>query len=576
VGAAANPHADAAERSAADVELQKLLDDAWEFALKEDPLLATSAGDRRYDDRLPDVSRAAIERRAAADREFLKRLEAIDRAALSPAERVNYDIFRRLKRDDLAEYEFRAYLMPITNRSGFHIEFAELPQRMALQTIADYENYIARLRGFQSYARAHIELLREAIRQGFVLPAVVLRDCEQPIEAQIVTEPDKSRLYEPLRDIPAIFPPAERQRLDQAAREAIVQSVVPGYAEFLEFMTKEYVPAARGEIGAWALPNGREYYRFRVRQFSTLEITPEEVHALGQSEVRRIRKEMAEVIKRTGFQGDFRAFVEHLRTEPRFYADSPEALMKEVALVLKKMDGQLPRLFKTLPRSPYGILPVPDYIAPRTTTAYYQPPPGDGSRAAVYFVNTYNLKTRPLYEVEALSLHEAVPGHHLQIALQQELGELPRLRRFHGFTVFVEGWALYAERLGLECGFYQDPYSDFGRLSYEAWRACRLVVDTGMHYLGWSRQQAIDFMAENTALTLLNITNEVDRYISWPGQALAYKLGELKIRELRKVAEEKLGPGFDVREFHDVVLLAGSVPLDVLEQNVSEYIERKK
>jgi uncharacterized protein (DUF885 family) len=288
--------------------------------------------------------------------------------------------------------------------------------------------------------------------------------------------------------------------------------------------------------------------------------------------VKRIRGEMEAIIKEVGFDGDFAEFVEYLRTNPEFYADTPEQLLKEVSLVLKTMDGQLPQLFKTLPRTPYGIREIPAYIAAQTTTAYYQPPAGDGTRAGYYYVNTSNLKSRPLYEIEALSLHEAVPGHHLQIAIQQELVGMPEFRRFAGFTAFVEGWGLYAERLGLECGFYEDPYRDFGRLSYEMWRACRLVVDSGMHYLGWTRQQAIDYMAANSGLTLHNITTEVDRYIAWPGQALAYKVGELKIRQLRSLAEEQLGPKFDVREFHDVVLGSGGVPLDVLEQNVTAWI----
>jgi uncharacterized protein (DUF885 family) len=310
--------------------------------------------------------------------------------------------------------------------------------------------------------------------------------------------------------------------------------------------------------------------------FTTLDITPEQVHETGQAEVRRIRDEMDAVIRKVGFAGDFKAFVEHLRSEPRFYAETPEQLLKEVTYVLKKMDGELPRLFKTLPRTPYGIREVPAYLAPKTTTAYYQQPAGDGSQAGFYYINTYNLKARPLYEIEALSLHEAVPGHHLQIAIQQELTGLPHFRRFANFTVFIEGWGLYAERLGLEVGFYDDPYRDFGRLTYEMWRACRLVVDTGMHYLGWTREQAIQFMEQNTALSMHNIQAEVDRYISWPGQALAYKIGELKIRELRQLAERELGDKFDVREFHDVVLSGGALPLTVLQENVTSYIADRK
>jgi len=338
-------------------------------------------------------------------------------------------------------------------------------------------------------------------------------------------------------------------------------------------MAKEYVPEARGSLGASALPRGRDFYRHRVRRFTTLEISPEEVHQLGLAEVKRIRDEMDEIIRRVEFVGDFAAFTKFLREDPQFYADTEEELLQAVALALKKMDGELPTLFGKLPRMTYGLRKVPEYIAPRTTAAYYQRPSGDGTRAGFYYMNTYNLKSRPLYTVEALSLHEAVPGHHLQLALQQEMESLPNFRKFRGFTAFVEGWALYSERLGLEAGFYKDPYSDFGRLTMEIWRACRLVVDTGIHYFGWTREQAIDFMTDNSAMSEHNIRSEVDRYISWPGQALAYKMGELKIRELRKMAEERLGERFDIREFHDMILGSGGVPLDVLEANTRAWID---
>jgi len=366
----------------------------------------------------------------------------------------------------------------------------------------------------------------------------------------------------------------DRDRLAASGRQAIERSVVPGYQAFLTFMQQEYVPAARGSIAAAALPDGRAYYRHLVRKFTTLEITPEAVHEIGQIEVARIRDEMHQVMKRVQFEGDLSAFIKQLRTDPRFYPKTKEELLQKTAYVLKKMDGELPALFKRLPRTPYGIRVVPDYIAPKTTTAYYSLPAGDGSRAGFYYVNTYRLDSRPLYQVEALSFHEAVPGHHLQLALQQELTGLPEFRRFTSFTAFVEGWALYAERLGLEVGFYEDPYSDYGRLSYEMWRACRLVVDTGMHHLGWTRKRAIEFMAANTALSIHNIEAEVDRYIAWPGQALGYKMGELKIRELRQRAEQQLGDAFDIREFHDVVLRSGSIPLDVLEENVTLYLRQ--
>ncbi len=556
-------------------ELKSLLDDSWEFGLQESPTFATHVGDYRFNDKLSRETIADQERRLATMREFLARWNAIDRAALHKSDRINYDIFGRILQNDIAESGFEMYLMPISNRWGFHISFPELPQRVPLNTTKDFENYTARLREFSRLTDENIELMRAGIEQGLVLPSVVLEGYKDSITAHIVDDPKSSLLYKPFTDFPHRVAEDQREALANAGRAAVAEHVVPSYRKFLNFMQDEYVPNCRGSIAASALPNGREYYRHCVKLFTTLDVTPDEVHATGQREVKRIRAEMDEIIKRVAFKGDFSAFVEYLRTEPRFYAETPEQLMKETAFVLKKMDGLLPKLFRTLPRTPYGIREVPDYIAPKTTTAYYQQPAGDGTRAGFYYVNTFNLKSRPLYGIEALSLHEAVPGHHLQLALQQEMTDIPMFRRFSPITAFIEGWALYAERLGLEVGFYEDPYSDFGRLTYENWRACRLVVDTGMHYFGWTRKQAIDFMAANTGLSMHNIEAEVDRYISWPGQALAYKTGELKIRELRAKAESALGDAFDIRDFHDVVLGSGAIPLGVLSDNVTDYIAAK-
>lgn len=559
---------------AASQQLQALFAESWAEDLRFDPLFATHCGVHTYNHLLPNVLPEAEAQYAERNRQFLQRLEAIDRQQLTPEEQISYEVFRRLKRDALAEFELGAWRMPMTNREGFHIYFPELRRQMPLATTKDYQDYLARLAAFGTYTDQHIEILRRAIADGWTLPAVVLAGYERPLEAHLVADAELSLFYEPFRTFPASVPESEHTRLRAAARQAILDVVVPAYARFLAFMRDEYVPAARGSEGISAVPGGREFYRHRVRKFTTLDLAPEAVHQIGLDEVARIRAEMEQVLRQTDFRGSLAEFVDYLRREPRFYARTADELLKEVALVLKRMDGELPRLFRTLPRMPYGIRPVPDYVAPLTTTAYYAPPAGDGTRAGYYYVNTYALESRPLYEIEALSLHEAVPGHHLQIALQQELTELPEFQRFAGITAFVEGWALYAERLGLEAGFYQDPYSNFGRLSYEMWRACRLVVDTGIHYLGWTRQQAIEFMAENTALARHNIVAEVDRYISWPGQALAYKIGELKIRELRARAEEKLGSDFDLRAFHDVVLSSGALPLDVLQAKVEQYIER--
>ena len=374
-----------------------------------------------------------------------------------------------------------------------------------------------------------------------------------------------------MRAFPSSITGDATSRLAESARHAIKSAVVPAYVALLKFVEDEYIPRAREDIAASNLPDGRAYYAHCIQLHTTLDRTPKEIHEIGLSEVRRLRGEMDAVIKRSGFAGTFQEFVEFLRTDPRFYATNPEDLLKETASVLKRMDGELPTMFRVLPRMPYGIRVVPEFRAPHTTTAYYERPSGDGTKAGFYYVNTYDLRSRPLYEIEALSLHEAVPGHHLQIALQQEL-DLPAFRRFGGFTAMVEGWALYAERLGIGRGFFTDPYSDFARLSYEMWRACRLVVDTGMHALEWSRERAIEFMSENTSLTRLNIENEVDRYIAWPGQALAYKMGELTITRLRARAEKTLRERFDLREFHDTVLREGAVPLDILDAQVTRWI----
>jgi uncharacterized protein (DUF885 family) len=557
----------------ATAQLQQLLTDEWEFRLKEDPLFATDTGDHRYDDRLPSVTEADFQRRLDQARNFWDRAAEIDRAQLSRSDQLNLDIFRRVKQDDIAELEYRSYLMPIERMGGFHTNFAELPNFLALASAQDYENFIARLRGFKEYVAQYIELMRVGIRSGYMPPAVALQPVPEAIQPHLIDQADQSLLFAPFKKFPSTISSAQQIDLAERARKAIETSVTPAYRSLMQFVIDEYLPAARSDIAASSLPNGQAFYEHRVRLFTSLNLTPQQVHDTGHVEVKRIRAEMEAIIKQVEFKGSFKEFVEFLRTDPRFYVSTPDALMKEVSFILKKMDGELPKLFKMMPRLPYGIRPVPDYAAPSTTTAYYMGPAGDGTRAGFYYVNTYNLKARPLYELEALSLHEAVPGHHLQIALQQELENMPLFRRFSGFTAFIEGWGLYSERLGLEAGFYQDPYSDFGRLTYEMWRACRLVVDTGLHALGWSRQRSIDFMAENTALTLLNISNEVDRYISSPGQAVAYKTGELKIRELRSLATRELGSKFDVREFHDVLLRDGAVPLDVLETIIKSWIE---
>jgi uncharacterized protein (DUF885 family) len=557
-------------------QLHQLFTDEWEARLQFDPLFATSTGDHRYDDRLPRVREEDYTTFAGELRHFRRRLDGIERDMLAPDERLNYDIWRRLVENDIRELELGGYRLPLSKVWGFHLAFPDCYLTMPFDTFEDYEMYLARLSAFPRYVQDQIELMRASLRRGFIPALATLVGADEAMRAQMVADPTQSVMYQPFLGFPMGLSPAQRTRLSQAGQSAIQQSVIPGFDAGLAFLLEEYQPAARATIAAAELPDGREFYDHRIRYFTSLELTAEEVHQTGADEVSRIRSEMDAVRQKVGFEGSFRQFIEFLRTDPQFYVQTPKQLLEKTALVLKRMDGELPRLFKTLPRLPYGIRPVPDFSAPGNTAAYYFPGPGDGSRAGVYYVNTYDLPSRPTYEIEALSLHEAVPGHHLQVALQQELSNLPLFRRHNGFISFVEGWALYAERLGLEVGFYQDPYSDFGRLSYEMWRACRLVVDTGMHALGWTRQQAIEYMLDNTSSTLLNITNEVDRYIAWPGQALAYKIGELKIRQLRARAEHAFGPKFDLRHFHDVLLLQGAVPLDILEAMVADYISTGK
>ncbi len=552
--------------------LDTLLADAWEYRLVEDPLLATAVGDHRFDDRLPSVTMADLERRAARSQQLLDRLQAIDPAGLAPADRVNHRMAEIQLRDDLAGHRFGDWRIPLTSDSGFHTEIALLTRQVPLATVRDYESYVARLRAVPTYFEQHVALLREGLRTGFTLPRVVLEGYDVTIRTHITAEPEKSVFWAPFEALPPGFPAPERERLRAAGRAAIADAVLPAYRSFLDFFTREYLPGARTTTAAVDLPGGRAYYEWLVRHYTTLDTTADGVHAIGLREVERIHGEMQEVMRQVGFQGSFAAFLEQLRADPRFYARAPEDLLKQAAWIAKRMDGKLPSLFRRLPRQPYGVEPVPPDLAPKYTGGRYVGAPLDGVTAGTYWVNTYALEVRPLYTLEALTLHEAVPGHHLQIALAKELEGLPAFRRYGYVNAFGEGWGLYAERLGLEAGFYGDPYSNFGRLTYEMWRACRLVVDTGLHARGWSRSRAFELLAANTALSRHEITTEVDRYISWPGQALAYKMGELKIRELRSRAEKALGEAFDVRAFHDAVLGDGAVPLTVLEERIDAFI----
>ncbi|MFZ5608239.1 MAG: DUF885 domain-containing protein [Pseudomonadota bacterium] len=550
---------------------QALLDDHWAWVLEQNPTFATSLGVRDYDDRLGRLSLAAMDEALAKQQAFAKRLHAIDRQALTPADQLNYQLFERDLNMDIEAGGFGQRAMLFTTYYGWHSALSGLPDDLPFFTRADYESYVARLNDIPRYNAEGIATTRWAIAHGYVQPCAALEGFEKSIATHVVEKPEDSVFLKPFARQPATMADADWAALKAAAVKAIMTKVVPAYGEWLEVYIREYAPRCRASVGAAALPDGAAYYAHRIRALTTTGMNAEDIHALGLAEVARIRGEMEAVIAKTGFAGDFTDFQNFLRTDPRFYAATAEDLLAKASRIAKRIDGELPRLFRRLPRMPYGVRPVPEDIAEQTTTAYYERPAGDGSRAGVFRINTSRLDARPLFELEALTLHEAVPGHHLQIALAQEL-DLPNFRRFGGITAFVEGWALYAERLGLEMGFYEDPYSDFGRLSYEMWRAARLVVDTGIHAKGWTKQQAIDFMAANTALSRHNIEAEVNRYITWPGQALGYKLGELQIRGLRAKAEAALGDAFDVRAFHDKLLENGPLPLAVLEDVITCWL----
>ena len=573
--AAALPARPEEAASEAPRQLHALFQEEWEYTLREDPTFASFLGDRRYNDRWADASLAALERRQQHSRETLERLKSIDMAGLSEADRLNYRLFRKQYENDVEGYQFRWYLVPLNQRDGVQTA-DELADALRFATVKDYEDWLARLRALPVLVEQTTALMKEGMRAGMVHPRVIMERVPAQIEKQIVDDPAKSSFFKPFLRFPETIPPAERERLAAQAQAAIREQVVPAYRKFQRFFLEEYLPACLEKAGVWQLPRGKELYAFRTRLFTTTNLTPEEIHRLGLEEVKRIRGEMEAIIKQIGFQGSFEEFLQFLRTDPRFYYRDPQELLEAYRALSKQLDPTLVKLFKRLPRAPYGVEPIPEAVAPDTTTAYYRQPAADGARAGTYFVNLYRPEVRPKYEMEALSMHEAVPGHHLQIALAMELGELPEFRRYDGYTAFTEGWGLYAESLGGELGFYRDPYSKFGQLTYEMWRAIRLVVHTGMHSMGWSRQQAIDYFKANAAKTELDIVNEVDRYIAWPGQALAYKIGELKIKELRARAARELGERFDVREFHDVVLGSGALPLDVLEANVDAWIARVK
>jgi uncharacterized protein (DUF885 family) len=553
--------------------LQRYYELSYDMTMLENPEFATWRGDPRGQDRLEDLSQEAVKRRRQATRDALELIENIDRSALPASEQVNYDLLRDTLQRRVGSLRFPAELLQMNQMAGPQQDLADLLSMMPASRVGELENQIARMAALPAYVDQSIALMREGIEAGVTPPKITLRDVPQQIRNQLVDDAMTSPLLRGFKDIPDTVDPLQADSLRKRAIAVYGEQVVPAYERLLEFTESEYVPAARESIAARDLPDGMAWYQDRVANMTTTDLTPPQIHEIGLKEVKRIRAEMEAIIESTEFDGSFEEFLQFLRTDPQFFHTTPEDLMREYRDIAKRADPELTRLFGILPRTPYGVIEVPDYAAPSQTTAFYRSGSLKAGRPGYFFANTYALETRPRWEMEALTVHEAVPGHHLQIAIQQELGDLPWFRQVPLYTAFVEGWGLYSESLGEEMGFYKDPYSKFGQLTYEMWRAIRLVVDTGMHYLGWSRQQAIDYFKANAGKSEHDIVVEIDRYIVWPGQALAYKIGELKIKELRAYAEEALGEAFDIRAFHDEVLGKGAVPLNVLEANVKAWVE---
>ncbi len=556
--------------------LHALFEVDWAQAMASSPETATYVGVSGHEGRWTDWSPAAIASRKANTRRPLDVLATIDRNALTAADRLNYDLFKRIAEETVEGARFPGELLQITQLGGIQQDAAQIFSAMPVATTAQLENQLARLRALPAVIDQTIALLAEGVKRGVTPPRVTLRDVPAQVTNQIPEEPWASPLLRGFAELPPTIPGEDGLRLRSEAARVYAEDVKPAYERLRAYLVADYIPRARETTAMADLPDGAAWYRHQIKTMTSTDLTAEEIHAIGLAEVARIRAEMERVKESAGFDGALEDFFVHLRTNPKFYFTDKDDLIRAYRDIAKRADPLLMKFFKTLPRTPYGVLPVPDYAEQSQTTAYYYPGSPEAGRPGYFFANTYALETRPKWEMEALTLHEAVPGHHLQISLAQELSDVPDFRKWGGYTAFVEGWGLYAEHLGEEMGFYADPYSKFGQLTYEMWRAVRLVVDTGLHALGWTREEAIAYFLQNAGKSEHDIVVEVDRYIVWPGQALAYKLGELKIKELRAAATKELGAKFDLRLFHDEVLRHGAVPLSLLEENIAAWVAERK
>ena len=564
---------DALPKKDPSAKLVALEDLRYRWLMESYPESATYQGYPGVEKNWTDQSTAGVERRKGQTREMLASSRHIDKDKLSEAEQLDYQLLYQDLLLDVKGYQFPDYLLPVNHMSGIQRNVPAVLNAMCKRNAEDYEKILARLEKLPDLISQTKSLMQKGLKQKLTPPQITLRDLPGQIRALIPADPKQSPLLKAFNDMPASISATQQNRLRGRAQGIYQKSLVPAWQDLVEFVERDYIPNANTETAFTKNPDGIRWYAHKVREETTTDLSPEEIHRIGLEEVRRIRGEMDAIIKKTGFQGDFKAFTEFLRTDPQFYYDTKEDLLKNYRDIAKRIDGELPALFGTLPRLPYGVKPIPSYSEKSQTTAYYQPGSNEAGRAGVFYANTYNLKSRPTWEMEALTVHEAMPGHHLQIALAQEQKDIHPLRRTNMYTGFVEGWGLYSESLGYDLGLYKDPYNEFGALTYDMWRAVRLVVDTGMHQLGWSRDEAIQYFMDNSAKPEHDIVVEIDRYLVWPGQALAYKVGQLKIKEIRARAEEALGNNFNIRQFHDALLGAGALPLNVLETRMNNWIE---
>jgi uncharacterized protein (DUF885 family) len=556
--------------------LHRLFAFSWEYTMKEAPEFATSVGYPGQNDRWTDISFEAITRRKATDQLDLELIKSIKRERLSETDAISYDLYRRNAEFSVEGDGFPFELLQVTQMGGVQQSVSQVISSTTFKSTKDYEDLVARLNGVPALIEQTIALLEKGLEQKITPPQITLRDVPQQVLNLIVKDPPQSSMLEPFKEMSSLVPAADQARLRQAATDAFTKRVEPAYQKFHDFLVAKYLPGSRTTIGVDKLPNGDKIYVYTTRQQTTTELTPAQIHQIGLDEVKRIHGEMDKVITSTGFKGDFPAFIKYLLTDPKFYYTDAESLLSGYRDIAKRIDPKLVEFFSILPRLPYGVRPVPAYSEKSQAGAYYEPGSLKAGRPGYFFANTYDLPGRPKWGMETLTLHEAVPGHHFQIAIAQEMEELPEFRKNGGYNAFAEGWALYAESLGYEMGFFKDSYQNFGHLGDEMLRAVRLVVDTGLHSMDWTREQAIKYFEENTGNPPHDIEVEVDRYIVWPSQALGYKIGQLKIRELRAFAEKELGPKFDLRLFHDEVLKNGALPLNVLETHLKEWVAKQK